>query len=169
MPDSPIMCELCSDAEATVQVTQVIQGEVKKWNLCETCANQEGFDVQGPVSFDDILFGMGDGPSTPTSQEPKSCPDCHMQRSDFKKSNRLGCPSCYEVFTFELRPLIEAMHKGDKHVGKIPENQRLCAEMAKLQAELDKAVSDQNFEEAARLRDLIKEKSNEANTEASNS
>jgi protein arginine kinase activator len=148
-------CELCSDTEATVQVTQVVNGAVKKWNLCDSCASQEGFNIQGPISFTDILFGMGDGAPEPSTQEPKSCPSCHMQRSDFKKNSRLGCPECYETFAFELRPLIEAMHKGSQHEGKIPQNAKISADIARLQAQLDKAVSEQHFEEAARLRDEI--------------
>lgn len=155
-------CELCKDKEATIHLTQVVDGMVKKIHLCESCAAEKGLDVHGPMSITDFLLGLGEGlpvPKPSVKHRERSCPRCHLRRVDFKKSGRLGCPDCYETFADELIPLLRAMHRHDQHRGKIPEREReqvrTCAEMAALQHALESAVAEEKFEEAARLRDAI--------------
>ena len=119
-----MLCEKCNEREATVHLTQVIEGSVQKLHLCEECAAESGFDLQGPVSITDILLGMGGGqpeeesPAVETAE--RTCPVCHMRRADFKKMGRLGCPACYDVFGDELATLLKAVHRSDRHVGKVP-------------------------------------------------
>lgn len=152
-------CDQC-EKEATVHLTQVVEGVVKKIHLCETCAAQSGFDIQGPVSITDILLGMG-GEQTPTRRpsSERECPRCLMKRSDFKKSGRLGCPECYGVFSEDLVPLVKAMHRSQQHSGKVPagegERARLNAVIAQTQNELDQAIAAEEFEKAAGLRDQL--------------
>ena len=50
-----MLCEHCNEREATVHLTQVLEGEVKKLHLCEECAAQSGFDVHGTMSVTDSL------------------------------------------------------------------------------------------------------------------
>lgn len=158
-----MMCEQCSDKEATVHLTQVIDGQVKKLHLCEECASEMGFEMQGSVSMTDLLLGMGgDSPITtkPQPELERSCPKCHMRRSDFKKTGQFGCPACYEAFEDELTPLLKAMHRGERHMGKVPEREgirvRVSAELARLKQALDVAVTEEQFEDAATLRDQIR-------------
>ena len=160
-----MLCEQCNENEATVHLTQVIDGQVKKLHLCEDCAAESGFEVEGAMSVTDILLGMG-GESAPASPKPvadfeRSCPKCHMRKSDFKKTGQFGCPACYDSFSEELVPLLRAMHRGDRHVGKVPEREglrvRMSAELARLRGLLDAAVNQENFEDAAKLRDQIRE------------
>lgn len=154
-------CDQC-DNEATVHLTQVVEGVVKKVHLCEACAAESGLDVQGPVSITDILLGMGgEASEQKVSTSERVCSSCGMKRADFKKSGRLGCPDCYEVFRDELTPLIRAMHRSTQHTGKVPasESRRsiLRTEMAGLQKQLEKAVASEAYEKAAKLRDQLSE------------
>lgn len=158
-----MVCEQCGKKPATVHLTQVIEGEVKKLHLCEECAASTGFDLPGNLSVTDILLGIdGDSALTtkPVSSLQRSCPTCHMRRSDFKKAGQFGCPDCYESFRDELNPLLRAMHRGERHVGKIPARQgvavRANAELAELEVQLREAISSERFEEAARIRDAIR-------------
>ncbi len=156
-------CEVCKNKEATIHLTQVVDGVVKKVHLCEQCAAKSGFDVHGPMSITDILLGMGgsetEQPVVPTKVPDRSCPRCHMRRVDFKKTGRLGCPACYEAFEDQLSPLLRVMHRHEQHKGKIPERERehvqSSNELKVLKERLDKAIEDENYEEAARLRDMI--------------
>jgi protein arginine kinase activator len=154
-----MLCESCNDREATVHLTKVIDGSVEKVHLCEECAAKSGFDIHGPISISDILVGMGGAPAGKAAEPDRTCPRCHMRRADFKKTGRLGCPSCYQTFEDELLPLVQAMHRTQQHSGKIPANEgvrvHISAEITKLQGELDKAIAAENFEDAARLRDQI--------------
>ena len=156
-----MICEVCKEKEATVHLTQVIDGAIKKLHLCEECAAKSGFDVHGPISITDILLGMGvqkDAASAADTIE-WSCPRCHMRRTDFKKTGRFGCGVCYEAFAEELPPMLKAMHRSDQHVGKVPASQvgriKASAELASLQKALEHAIAKENFEEAAKLRDHI--------------
>ena len=155
-------CELCQDKEATIHLTQVVDGAVKKVHLCDACAAHSGFDAQGAMSITDILLGLGkEGPSSapPVTNRERSCPSCHLRRADFKKTGRLGCPACYEAFRDELEPLLKAMHRHTRHKGKIPERQRdqvrSTVEIEALQRELQEAIAGEKFEDAARIRDQI--------------
>ncbi|MEM7394868.1 MAG: UvrB/UvrC motif-containing protein [Verrucomicrobiota bacterium] len=156
-----MICQQCSEKEATVHLTQVVDGQVKKVHLCDTCAADSGFDMDGPVSITDILLGMGGEEPTIPSPEPidRSCPDCNMSKADFKKSGRLGCPTCYETFTDDLSSLVKALHRSDQHVGKVPAREgmrvKMSAEIARLQKDLNEAVACEQFEDAARIRDQI--------------
>jgi protein arginine kinase activator len=153
-----MLCESCNEREATVHLTQVAEGVVKKVHLCEECAGKSGFDVHGPMSITDILLGMGAGPESPEAAD-RSCPRCHLRRADFKKTGRLGCPECYQTFEAELMPMIKAMHRSEQHAGKVPSREgvrvRVSAELASLLKALDEAVAGEKYEEAAQLRDRI--------------
>ena len=160
-------CEICKEREATVHLTQVIDGKVKKMHLCEQCAAKSGFDVNAPLSITDILLSMGmqKPADEPAEVVPvaagmeRTCPRCHMRRTDFKKGGRFGCAECYEAFADELPPLLKQMHRSDHHTGKIPANQgrkiKTDAEIAAMQTKLKKAIASEAFEEAARIRDQI--------------
>lgn len=155
-----MVCEKCKQNEATVHLTQVVDGGIKKVHLCESCAKQSGFDVQGPVSITDILLGMGlQKDDAEASVREISCPRCHMNRVDFKKTGRLGCPECYVTFAEELAPLLKAMHRGSRHVGKYPAREKtrylVTEKLEQLKRELEKAIHEEAYEAAAKIRDRI--------------
>lgn len=157
-------CEVCQDREATIHLTQVVDGAVKKIHLCETCAAEKGFDIHGPMSITDILLGLGEE-EAPTAKAVMSgegaCPHCHLRRADFKKTGRLGCPACYDSFHDELEPILKAIHRSEQHKGKVPvrerERVRHTVEVESLQQQLETAIAKEHFEEAAKLRDAIQD------------
>ena len=89
------------------------------------------------------------------------CPRCGFTQADFKKAGRLGCPDCYTTFSEALESLLKTMHKGTRHVGKVPENLRQSRDLSDrlklLQKRLAKAIEAEDFEQAAVLRDEIKQ------------
>lgn len=161
-----MICESCQNTEATVHLTQVIGGDVKKLHLCEECADKSGFDIQGPMSITDVLLGLGEGDAPQDSKQEladiqKHCSICGLTLSQFRGKGRLGCPDCYESFEAEIIPLLDSMHHSTRHVGKVPfvagRQQGQSGEVSTLQSMLDEAVASENFEEAAVLRDKIAE------------
>lgn len=158
-------CECCKETEATIHLTQVIDGEVKKLNLCQVCAQKNGIDLNSPISITDVLLGLGGQPSgeqvkTDLSEFDLSCGRCQMTRSEFKKRARLGCPECYKAFMGELNAITHAMHHSRQHMGKIPARQgneaRITAQMSALQKDIETAIAKEDYEMAANLRDKIK-------------
>jgi protein arginine kinase activator len=150
-------CQICRKNDATIHLKQELNGQTKELYVCEECASEHGFNVQSPMSLTDFLFGLGEAQEKAPDGKDKTCAVCHMRRSDFKKTSLLGCQDCYESFAEELEPLLAAMHRRPLHVGKVPASDRLAAETAELQRKLEAAVGAQNFEEAARLRDAMRD------------
>ena len=158
-------CECCQEEEATIHLTQVIDGKVKKLNLCQACAKENGVDLNSPISITDVLLGLGAQSGgakerAPASDFDLSCSRCQMTRAEFKKNARLGCPQCYNAFMGELNALMQAMHHSRQHVGKIPARQgneaRINAQIASLQKDIETAIAKEEYEIAANLRDKIR-------------
>ena len=156
-------CECCHEIEATIHLTQVIDGNVKKLNLCQDCALESGIDLNSPISITDVLLGLGAQPlqNVPIGTDfDLSCKRCQITRSEFKKRAQLGCPECYNAFMGELNALTKAMHHSGQHVGKIPARQgneaRITAQVAALQKDIETAIAKEQYEVAANLRDKIK-------------
>jgi protein arginine kinase activator len=167
-------CECCNEAEATIHLTQVIDGDVKKLNLCQACAQKNGIDLNSPISITDVLLGLGNqkgqSPADGVSTEfDLCCTRCQMTRAEFKTRARLGCPECYNAFMGELSALTQAMHHSRQHVGKIPARQgneaRITAQIAAMQKDIETAIAKEEYEKAAALRDKIRTLRNGANAE----
>ena len=150
-------CQLCGENEANVQVKQVVDGEMREITVCQDCAAKNGLNIESPIPMlTDFLFGLGEKGEQKPPEEDRACPECHMHYSDFRKASLLGCPACYDAFGGELTDLFETIQEDDHHTGKIPEGEKAAAEAPRLEAELARAVADQNFERAAELRDALK-------------
>jgi protein arginine kinase activator len=160
-----MLCESCQQHEATIHVTQVINEKSRELHLCEECAEETGLNLQGVMQLPEILFGMADAEDGVKGTD-RSCPSCHLRGSDFKKTARLGCPHCYEAFEQELRPMLGAMHKGVLHKGKTPVCERRVIEakahLDDLRRQLDAVIEKEDYEAAARLRDLIRKAEHDA-------
>ena len=153
---SPLKCDIC-DKPATVHLTQILNNQAHKVDLCEDCARAKGITDSSDFSLADLLIKASLNPETPV--DAGACEQCGFTPADFKKSGRFGCPSCYDAFRGMLEPMLDGMHKGVVHTGKIPtralERKSLHDRLAKLELDLTDAVKSERFEEAARYRDEI--------------
>jgi protein arginine kinase activator len=151
-----MQCEICHQKEATVHFKHAHDGAVREMHLCDACAAKKGLDLQTPLSLTDFLFGLDGQPRAAEPQEAV-CKNCGMRWGHFQKASLLGCPMCYETFGDEMIPVLEGYQKCGPHVGKVPSRQRRSSEIALLQKALQEAVANQNFEEAAKLRDRLRD------------
>src|SRR6201997_5433870 len=155
-----MLCDVCKCNDATVFLTQILEGKMQKVNLCDACSKEKG--VQDPTGFAlaDLLLGIGAAEEIEKGAPTQKCAVCGFSQADFKKTGRLGCSDCYVTFSEGLTSLLKAMHKGTEHVGKLPERAQrtvvLNQRMRALTENLQKAVADENYETAASLRDQIK-------------
>src|ERR1700712_4830922 len=116
-------CDVCKTNQASVFLTQIVDGKMQKVNLCEACSKEKGVDDPTGFSLADLLLGLGAAQEIEQSSgggEIK-CPHCGFTQADFKKAGRLGCAECYKVFADGLEGLLKTMHKGTRHIGKVPE------------------------------------------------
>lgn len=149
-----MLCEMCKANDANVHIKQVVNGEARELHVCGECAEESSLTSQTPAALASFLFGTE---ADPISEEnDKVCPLCHMRRSDFKKLSRLGCAACYDTFMEDLAPIITAVHRVGRHVGKVPCDNKIGARIVRLQKSLEGAVGLQDFEKAAKLRDEIR-------------
>jgi protein arginine kinase activator len=166
-----MLCSICKQKEATLFYSNIVEGKKQDVNLCDDCAKAKGiskdFGLDEAIGFSlaDQLLGLGASQEIgqTTGGVQIKCPRCGYSQEDFKKSGRLGCPDCYKVFAEGLESLLKTMHKGTKHIGKVPEALRhsrdLSDRLKTLQRRLAKAVEEEDFELAAKLRDEIKQTS----------
>lgn len=156
-----MQCDVCQQKEATVFLTQIVGGKMQKVNLCEACSKEKKVDDPTGFALADLLLGMGAAQEIERSPSGATCPACGFTQADFKKTGRLGCSACYDVFSEALEGMLKNMHKGSEHTGKAPasfmQNRRLEAKIKTLQSHLDKAVAEEEYEKAANLRDQIRQ------------
>jgi len=161
-----MLCDACKKNEATVHLTQIVDNKMQTIDLCEGCSKAKGVDDPTGFSLASLLVGLGASQEeasaaapTPESAQELACPKCGFTAADFKKAGRLGCAECYQTFAEQLDGLLKTMHKGVKHVGKVPGSLRsrdTAERVRQLQLLLDQAVLKEDFEQAAQLRDEIR-------------
>ena len=88
-------CDVCQKTEATVFLTQIVEGKMQKVNLCEACAKDKGVGESGSFAMADLLLGLGATQQIERGQPSQHCPVCGFTQADFKKTGRLGCSACY--------------------------------------------------------------------------
>ena len=171
-------CEFCNKEKATIHLTQVVNGEMKKLNLCQECAKNNGIDLNSPISITDVLMGIDKkNPRNKIldtlTEYDLTCSRCNMSRAEFSKKARLGCPNCYKVFSAELKTITQAMHHSNNHIGKIPSKQiskiKISKQLSTLKKEIKLAINNEDYEAAAEIRDKIKNIGKSFNGEISDS
>ncbi|MCK5707742.1 MAG: UvrB/UvrC motif-containing protein [Candidatus Aureabacteria bacterium] len=157
-------CDMCKVHDAVVHYAEVVNGEIKKLNICESCAKEKGFGVEVSFSLSDMLGGMVKDSAKglePSQADNAKCKDCGMAFDEFKKTGRLGCDNCYVVFEKRLISILDTIHKHTRHRGKTPsafkEKYIKIEKIRELNKKLKDAVDRENYEAAAVLRDKIKD------------
>lgn len=164
-----MLCQNCQSREAVVHLTKIVNGQTTQMHLCRECAQKiQGFGFSiypGMVSdFLQALFGVN--PSEHHTQDisggrQEKCPGCGMTFSQIQQAGRLGCSRCYEKFEPQMELLLRRIHGGGCHVGKVPARGgaelKNKLELDQLKRKLQELVQREEFEEAAVIRDKIRE------------
>lgn len=162
-----MLCERCKERQATVHFTKIVSGQKTEYHLCEQCAKEKGdFFTQAAhaFNFNNLLSGLlnmesSPGYTTPT-QTVARCDVCGMTYQQFTQVGRFGCPHCYDSFAQRLDPLLRRIQSNTRHSGKVPlragEQVKSRRHLDQLRKQLQQAVAQEQFEQAAQLRDQIK-------------
>lgn len=187
------MCQNCEKNEVTFRYTQVINGVKKELNLCDNCARELGLkdmNFSMPISFSSFLGDFFNDysdtllPSFMGTQTTK-CKKCGESFDEFLNSGEFGCSNCYDLFEDRITPILKNLQGATKHTGRgykkiftdVSENEtdkvaktvkKEESEISKLQKELQKAIKTENYEEAAKIRDEIKELEGSKNEKKAN-
>ncbi|RKZ18196.1 excinuclease ABC subunit B [bacterium] len=150
-------CKICG-ARAVRRFTEIVGGRKRSMPLCQHCADAQETQTSVPkpsakppvqVKLHAKLIAQG----LPTST--LRCPECGMRVVDLRKTGRLGCAKCYEVFRKQVMPLLKRIHGATEHEGARPMAGVRVDELSQLRVELRRAIEAEDFEQAARLRDRI--------------
>ncbi|MFH1208731.1 MAG: UvrB/UvrC motif-containing protein [Candidatus Omnitrophota bacterium] len=159
-----MICNICGTKEATIHLTEIVNGQMAEVHICEACAEEKGTEFKTYFNFGDLLTGMPGlepVPGASGKKIPLVCKDCGMNYEDFAKNGRLGCAGCYVSFQKPLATVIKQVQRSGSHVGKkpsrIPKETRSVHDLRQLQEKLRKSIQEEAFEEAAHLRDEIKQ------------
>ncbi len=164
-----MLCERCGQRQATVHFTEITNESKQETHLCEVCAGEikpQGFVFAPQLSLQNFLVSLlnqelgGGGYGIPADTVRK-CESCGVAEGQFVKQGLLGCGSCYPNFEEKILPLLRRVHGSTRHTGKVPERTggraRLVKELDKMRDQLKEAVSREEFERAAVLRDNIRQ------------
>ena len=114
--------------------------------------NIAGVTLKNPVTVASGTFGSG------------------MEYSQFKRNGMLGCADCYKAFREPIEDMLIRMHGNAQHVGRVPggvnSQVSLKLQIDKLKQQLLRAVSEEEYEMAASLRDQIRALTNELKVKA---
>lgn len=172
-----MQCNICNKNEATIHIQEVINGAKKSLHICQGCADSKGLNVAGlnGVNLAELFKSVHNTlePKGPAIMMPQNtnitiqpdlliCSSCLWDSEKLKKTGRLGCSECYKVFSGILDHSIPNLHRGSLHVGKKPNSSphgknEAMVDLFRLQMKLDKLVQSENYEEAALIRDKIKD------------
>ncbi len=163
--DNIIKCDKC-DKQATIHLTDIVDGNKLEVHLCEDCAVAEGIAIKESVPLSQILEQLVTQTHSPAkSAADPACPVCGLKFSEFRQQGLLGCPNDYDAFGEPLMTLLQRAQDGaSEHIGKMPSRasdvQKRQNMMLRLRGSLRIAVAAEDYEQAARIRDQIKQLEN---------
>lgn len=164
-----MMCEECGIRPANFHLVTIINGEKVERNLCPACMAKHQKQLPG-IDFSNlagilnsILTGNKgeDAQEQPNAEyELLTCEQCGMTYAEFQKGGMLGCANCYKAFKTPLTALLQRVHGNTQHAGRVPggahSGTSIRMNIDRLKQKLQKAVADEEYEQAAKLRDAIR-------------
>ena len=147
-------CEICHLNDASRAIRRAVDGEPKELYVCDECARTSAAPpAQGPESHSltDVLFSLGVPVPPGRKVSDAVCPVCGLSRGDLRASHRLGCPHCFETFETDVRTFLSSQVPAEPRSREDPDEAMRGRAVARLKRELDHAVSEERFEDAARL------------------
>lgn len=164
-----MICEQCGERPATVIVKHNQQGQVTERHLCHVCAAEDhsinfSFD-QDPMAIHNLLANwfpkQQQAVVSPVRKEVPTCSSCGFTFQKFLNLGKFGCAECYNTFSPQLNEILKRVQNGNtEHTGKIPASYgttlKIKKEIEELRKQMQYAIQEENFEEAASLRDEVK-------------
>ncbi|MBQ3413795.1 MAG: UvrB/UvrC motif-containing protein [Clostridia bacterium] len=173
-------CDNCGRNEATVKYSENINGVKRNLNLCHECSEKLGINKMSfniPIGISDFFGGFFDDFETdgfePFLAQARNikCNNCGITFDDIINTGKLGCGECYETFESKIAPLMREIQGSNKHEGRLGkskntnldfsnkiESDKENDEILELKEQLKKAIKDERYEDAAKIRDEIAKK-----------
>ena len=163
-----MICEECGIRQAKFHLVTIANEERNERNLCPVCMAKyqrklPGIDFSNIAGILSSVLNLRSGQKSSESDERYSdikCEQCGLTYAEFRKNGMLGCSSCYKAFREPLETLLQQIHGNSQHAGRIPSNVRkdvsIRTNIERLKQQLQRAIQQEEYEKAAKLRDAIR-------------
>lgn len=163
-----MMCEECGIRPAKFHLMTITNDERTERNLCAVCMAKyqkqlPGIDFSNLAGILNSILDGHPGKQKETVDETTAaltCEQCGMTYAEFQKCGMLGCAGCYKTFKTPLDALLQRIHGNNQHAGRIPGSVRsgvsIRMNIDRLRQRLQKAIAEEEYEQAAKLRDSIR-------------
>ncbi len=155
--------ELHDNMNPDIKIPFPINDILTNMELSEDTINEwinEFKDMEDKGQIDELV--QHENPETlqhNNQHEDITCNFCNTSFDEYKKTGKLGCGKCYSTFLKQLKPIIEGIYGYSEHIGKFPKNEFKDTEIVKtveqLKEKLNMAIQEEEYEQAAKLRDEI--------------
>ena len=155
-------CQLCSN-EGSIFFTKMENNKLQQFCYCQNCAEKKGIletELLSTIStFLNETIAQAEEKSSKGIQSLFECPVCRFTLEDWRRTQRLGCARCYDIFRPDLTQKLDEIQEEHTHTGKKPIQKQLrqlkLIQKKQLQQLLETAVSREDYEQAARIRDML--------------
>ena len=176
-----MLCDKCKKNNATFFSSVNINGNITETHLCENCAKELGIDKMNfsmPIDFSSFLGDFFEEPISNAGllggfyNEPLKCNTCGLTYDDFTHTGKFGCSDCYNAFERKLDSILKNLHGSNRYVGRrlkenksenvkvniknIENQEKEETKLEKMKRNLNKAIQEERYEDAAKIRDEIK-------------
>ncbi|MGI6562407.1 MAG: UvrB/UvrC motif-containing protein [Clostridia bacterium] len=179
-----MMCQKCKVREATVTITKLVQNMQITMQLCPECSKSFTHEIHKQISgVNNLLMnlaGTSELLEQGTDENGMVCHQCDMSFADFRKNGMVGCEECYQTFRDRFASILKKLHGNYRHVGlsyeemkkdtlprtestenkgvqaKENKNENVAEQIKNLKKALEEAVAREEYEEAAKIRDMIR-------------
>jgi protein arginine kinase activator len=171
--ENEVECQECHERPAALHFSQVVNGNKTEVHVCEQCAKEKGYMSYGEegYSLHNLLSGLFNFEPSPLADHKSNgfvqahdlkCSKCGMTYKEFTRVGKFGCAECYQTFSDRLNPIFRRVHSGNtRHDGKVPKrigsNIHQKRKLEQYRSKLQQLIENEAFEQAANVRDQIKE------------
>lgn len=157
---APMTCRHC-EKDATAVVNERVEGRLREVHVCADCARERGLTAaKNPqltavdaVIEKSIRANVGESVG---ELADLTCPVCSLKFMEYRSTGHLGCPNDYQVFSKGLLPHLIRTQGATRHVGKVARQRPSSHNRLGLRTQLRDAISREDYEAAARLRDQLR-------------
>lgn len=165
-------CQNCGKEEANIKYYENINGEKREIMVCSSCAkNLNLMDFPNMLSY---FFTNHPKELFENEYSSEVCNKCSYTFDDYLEKGLFGCPNCYNAFSDRIDTLLTKIHGKNRHLiqknnskesitEKVKTNKSQNSDVSKitnldvLRNLLSLSVKEERYEDAAKLRDRIKD------------
>jgi protein arginine kinase activator len=174
-PMPAAICPYCLVRPATVHLSIIDDGgHVQAIHICQNCSAQHHLNptadstalaqwitdhppqtAKHGAPFPSLHINLQIAHHRETGSD--RCQHCGITWKEFMTKQRLGCAHDYSVFADRLIDVLEQIHGARSHEGRRPGQTAADDRRSRLLTQLEHAIEREHYEEAAQLRDRLRQ------------